>query len=225
MTVLTNTAGRYPSIVLTSVQDLRSTNNATFATPSYSQSGTCRMSFWSAPIIHKFTHKIIDWLNGGGTGRRLQTTESREMDEVTNAIPGWTEHKDSTVWVFNNIAQSIHTLTQPTRPSIQLRYSSVQQLHEVHADVGEVWANMLHNVYAALVEAHGFSSTAMDDPSGTEGNVVCLHLFIDALSLLPCNFTLPNARDVWIQADQNWYDRTNACTLWNAFASQGLGIM
>ncbi len=48
---------------------------------------------------------------------------------------------------------------------------------------------MLHNVYAALVEVHGFSSTAMDDPSGTEGNVSWLHLFIDALSLQPCNPT------------------------------------
>ncbi len=38
-------------------------------------------------------------------------------------------------------------------------------------DMGEVWANMLRNVYAALVEVHAFSSTAMNDPSGMEGNV------------------------------------------------------
>ncbi len=34
---------------------------------------------------------------------------------------------------------------------------------------------MLDNVYEALVEVHGFSSTAMDDPSGTEANIVWLH--------------------------------------------------
>lgn len=57
------------------------------------------------------------------------------------------------------------------------------------SDIGEVWANMLHNVYAALVGEHGFSATAHTDPSGSEGNVVYLHLFIDSLALQPCNPT------------------------------------
>lgn len=47
----------------------------------------------------------------------------------------------------------------------------------------QVWANMLHNVYAALVAAHGFSTTARTNPGGTEGNIVFLHLFIDALAI------------------------------------------
>jgi hypothetical protein len=50
-------------------------------------------------------------------------------------------------------------------------------------DIGEVWANMLHNVYAALISAHGWSVTARTDPSGTGGNIVFLDLFIDALVL------------------------------------------
>lgn len=59
--------------------------------------------------------------------------------------------------------------------------------------------------------------------SGTAGNVVFLHLFIDALSLQPCNPTLVNARDAWIQADVNRYGGANKCTLWKAFASRGMG--
>ncbi|SJL17901.1 uncharacterized protein ARMOST_21468 [Armillaria ostoyae] len=43
---------------------------------------------------------------------------------------------------------------------------------------------MLHDIYAALVEVHWFSSTAIED------NIVWLHLFIDALSLRPCDLTL-----------------------------------
>ena len=43
-----------------------------------------------------------------------------------------------------------------------LRYSSIRTLNEVH-DIGEVWANILHNVYAGLVAAHGFSATAHTD--------------------------------------------------------------
>ncbi len=56
-------------------------------------------------------------------------------------------------------------------------------------DIGEVWANMLHNVYAAFVGAYGWSDVAMTDPSGPEGNTVYMHLFVDALSLQPCNPT------------------------------------
>jgi len=52
---------------------------------------------------------------------------------------------------------------------------------------GQIWANMLHNVYAALVEKYGFSSTARTNPDGTEGNIVFLHLLIDALAKQPCN--------------------------------------
>lgn len=56
-------------------------------------------------------------------------------------------------------------------------------------DIGEVWANMLYNVYSALVRARGFSATAKTNPTGPEGNIVFMHLFIDALPLQPCNPT------------------------------------
>jgi hypothetical protein len=58
-----------------------------------------------------------------------------------------------------------------------------------------VWANMLHNVYAELVVAKGFSDKAHRDPSGEEGNVIFLHLFMDALALQPCNPTFVTARE------------------------------
>jgi extracellular elastinolytic metalloproteinase len=63
-------------------------------------------------------------------------------------------------------------------------------LNNLDAGIGEVWANMLHNVYAALVEELGFSDTAHTNPDGPEGNIVFMHLMIDALALQPCNPTL-----------------------------------
>ena len=60
---------------------------------------------------------------------------------------------------------------------------------------GAVWANMLHHVNAALVNKYGFSTTAMTNPDGSEGNIVFLHLFIDALALQPVNPTCePNLK-------------------------------
>jgi len=90
-------------------------------------------------------------------------------------------------------------------------------------DIGEIWANVLHKVYAALVSAKGWSATAKTNPNGTEGNIVYLHLFLDALALQPCNPTMLTARDAWIQADVNRYGGANKCILWKAFASRGLG--
>ena len=92
---------------------------------------------------------------------------------------------------------SVNPTTNP------LTYQSLRTLNEIHgwpivsrhtgyADVlteaiGEVWANMLHTVYAVLVEEHGFSTRKLTDVDGSEGNIVFMHLFIDALSLQPCN--------------------------------------
>ena len=49
------------------------------------------------------------------------------------------------------------TLTSWVRSSLTLSYVTIAN--------GEVWANMLHNVYAQLVAQHGFSATAKTDPS------------------------------------------------------------
>jgi hypothetical protein len=49
---------------------------------------------------------------------------------------------------------------------------------------------MLHNTYAALGIKHGWSATARIGPSGSEGNIVFMHFFINSLSIQPCNPTL-----------------------------------
>ena len=56
-------------------------------------------------------------------------------------------------------------------------------------EIGEVWATILHGVLTSLVHNHGFNASVGTQPDGTEGNIVYLHLFIDALSLQPCNPT------------------------------------
>ncbi|KAF8883983.1 Fungalysin metallopeptidase-domain-containing protein [Infundibulicybe gibba] len=229
--------------VLMSVQDASGTNNADFATPPDGQSGICRMFVWTLTspnrdgalendiIVHEMTHGITNRMTGGGTGACLQTTEAGGMGEGwSDALAEWTEQKSANVTDYilgqyvTDAPGGIRTYPYSTSATTNpLRYSSIKTLDEVH-NIGEVWANMLHNVYAALVEAHGFSSTAHTDATGLEGNVMYLHLFIDALALQPCNPTFVSARDAWIQADKNRYGGANACLLWRAFASRGLGV-
>ncbi|GLB39398.1 putative fungalysin metallopeptidase (M36) [Lyophyllum shimeji] len=229
--------------VSVSVQSSAGIDNADFATPPDGQSGMMRMYLWdyTSPqrdgalendiVTHENTHGLTNRMTGGGTGACLQTLEAGGLGEGwSDAMADWMEKNSSAVPDFvlgqyvidypagiRNYPYSTNNKTNP------LRYSSLNMYREVHA-IGEIWANMLHNVYAALVAAHGWSSTALTNPDGTEGNIVFLHLFIDALPLQPCNPTFLNARDAWLQADVNRYGGANKCILWRAFASRGMGV-
>jgi hypothetical protein len=55
--------------------------------------------------------------------------------------------------------------------------------------IGEVWANMLHNVLAELVHDYGFDAGAKTNPNIGSGNAIWLQLFMKQLMLQPCNPT------------------------------------
>ncbi|RDB18624.1 Extracellular metalloproteinase MEP [Hypsizygus marmoreus] len=226
-----------------SVQSSAGLDNADFATPPDGQPGLMRMFLWdyTSPerdgslendiVTHENTHGLTNRMTGGGTGACLQTLEAGGLGEGwSDAMADWIEHTSSAVPDFvlgpyvidypTGVRGYRYSTNNKTNP---LRYSSLNTYREVHA-IGEIWANILHNVYAALVAARGWSPTAFTNPDGPEGNIVFLHLFIDALPLQPCNPTFINARDAWIQADINRYGGANRCTLWQAFASRGMGI-
>ncbi|ESK92605.1 putative extracellular elastinolytic metalloproteinase precursor [Moniliophthora roreri MCA 2997] len=229
--------------VLMSVQDASGTNNANFATPPDGQSGTCRMYVWTLTSvrrdgslendipIHEVTHGLTNRMTGGGTGRCLQTTESRGLGEGwSDAVVNWFSHTSSATvrdfvlgaWVTDDPVGIRSRPYSTSSTTNNLKYSNVRGLTSVHS-IGEIWANTLHNIYAALVAEHGWSSTARTSASGSQGNVVFLRLLVDALALQPCNPTFVTARDAWIQADQNSYGGANRCLLWRVFASKGLG--
>ncbi|TEB17453.1 hypothetical protein FA13DRAFT_1804360 [Coprinellus micaceus] len=226
-----------------SVQDASGTNNANFATPPDGQPGQCRMFIWTLTnpnrdgtmendiIIHEFTHGVTNRLTGGGTGRCLQTTEAGGLGEGWgDAMADWfaqtsADTRDFAVggYVTNNangIRSAPYSTNAQTNP---LTFASLRNLREVH-QIGEVWANILHNVYAGLVEEKGFSADKLTNPDGPEGNIVYMRLFIASLAVQPCNPTFVQARDAWIQADQNLFNGANRCTLFKAFASRGLGL-
>ncbi|KAF9256728.1 hypothetical protein L218DRAFT_975325 [Marasmius fiardii PR-910] len=231
--------GRGGDRVRMSVQDpLNITNNAG------GQPGFCRMFLWDHTMperdgamendipVHEMTHGLTSRMTGGGTASCLQTLEASGLGEGwSDAVADWFAHSDSPdvkdfvlgTWVLNN-TEGIRTRPYSTSTTINsYRYSDIASMIAAH-DIGEVWANNLHNVYAQLVTEHGFSSTARTSAEDSEGNIVFLQLLVDALALQPCNPTFPDAREGWIQADVNRYDGANKCLLWKVFASKGLGV-
>ncbi|KAJ7696956.1 Fungalysin metallopeptidase-domain-containing protein [Mycena rosella] len=238
--------------VLASVQNSLGIDNANFATPPEhvtssathipGQSGQMNMYLWDITdpmrdgalendiVSHENTHGITNRMTGGGTGRCLQIVESQGLGEGwSDAMADWTEQvsapiSDFTLGSYVNGGVPIRSKPYSTNSTVNpYTYSTLLAVGSKRK-IGEIWANMLHNVHAALVAAHGFSQTARTDPSGSEGNVVFLHLFLDALPLQPCQPDFLQARDAIIQADQNRYSGSNKCLLWKEFASRGLGF-
>ncbi|CAE6419061.1 unnamed protein product, partial [Rhizoctonia solani] len=226
--------------VQVSVQDITGTNNANFATPPDGQPGQMRMFTWTLTtpkrdgalendiVVHEFTHGVSNRLTGGGTGRCLQTTEAGGMGEGwSDAMADITEARSNPIsdftlgsYVINkpggirSYPYSTNTATNP------LTYGTLGTMNEVHA-IGEVWALMLHELLAALVEKCDISEKF--DPSAESGNSVMLHLMMDGFQLQPCNPTFISARDAILQADACRYNGKYKCDIWKAFAKRGLG--
>ncbi|KAF8877846.1 metallo proteinase 10 [Gymnopilus junonius] len=194
--------------VLISVQDASGINNANFATPPDGQPGICRMFIWdfTSPardgamtndiLIHELTHGITNRLTGGGTGRCLQTLEAGGLGE------GWSD----------TMADWMSQTSALTADFVIGDYvtNNPGGLRTYPYSVNPSTNPLTYQSLRSLFEIHG--------------NIVFMHLFIDALSVQPCNPTFVQARDAWIQADQNRYNGTNRCTIFKAFASRGLGI-
>ncbi|KAF8886726.1 Fungalysin metallopeptidase-domain-containing protein [Infundibulicybe gibba] len=200
-------------------------------------------------LIHEFTHGITGRLTGGGTTRCLQTFEARGMGEGwSDAMAGYMgsaeadpsgssfklpdyvigryiSKKTAGIRIYPySISKSYWHSPEGCAQCVTPTEISTATSPIVPPEIGTVWANMLHNVHAALVKVHGFSKNARTDPTTSEGNVVFMRLFIHALSIQPCNPTFVHARDAWIQADRDLYEGVNRCLLWKAFASRGLGL-
>ncbi|CAE6475441.1 unnamed protein product [Rhizoctonia solani] len=226
--------------VYISVQDPLFTNNAAFTTFPDGQPGMMRMFLWTRTspqrdgalendiVIHEYGHGISNRLTGGGTATCLQTTEARGLGEGwSDALADWVAQKNATDrdFILGSYVNTTNTRSYPysTSKTINPRtYASINESDEEHS-IGEVWALIWHEIYAALIEKHGFT-TEKNNPNSTTGNVVALHLFIDAMKLQPCNPTFISARDGVIQADANKFNGSNKCLLWRAYAKRGLGF-
>jgi len=182
-------------------------------------------------LVHECQHGASNRMTGGGTAACYQTTESSGLDEgYGDAMADFVSQNSTNTadFVFGQyvgtgstgLRKYVYSASNATTP---LTYGSLKTLTDVY-DIGSVWANILHIVYAELVKALGWSANALTDPTTNEGNVVWLHLLFDALLLQPCNPTFIQARDAWIQADANRYKGAHTCLLWQMFASRGLGV-
>ncbi|KAG8700293.1 hypothetical protein FRC11_013057, partial [Ceratobasidium sp. 423] len=192
-------------------QDTSGTDNAYFTSSADGETSEIHMYTWTYTnprrdgdlendiIVHEYGHGVSTRLTGGGTGTCLTTTEAGGMGE------GWSD--------------ALADITEVN--SATLADFTLGSYVTVH-DIGEIWALIWHEIVASLLTKYGYSADRFN-PAGTAGNIVAMHLFIDAFKLQPCNPTFLTARNAIIQADANRYAGANKCLLWKAFAKRGLG--
>ncbi|KAG8685401.1 Fungalysin/Thermolysin Extracellular metalloproteinase 5, partial [Ceratobasidium sp. 423] len=199
-------------------------------------------------LIHELSHGLSTRLTGGPRNSAcLNSRESGGMGEgwgdfIATTVRSTSTHSDYPIGAWAAVAKLgirhyPYSTNQTTNPSL---YDYLQRLdyREVHA-IGEVWAEILWVVSNKLIEKHGFADSLFPS-SGSDfyrfiprdgalarapkhGNTLMLQLVVNGMKTQPCNPTLIQARDAIIAADGALTGGENKCTLWNAFASRGLG--
>lgn len=228
--------------VIASVQDDANVNNGDFSVPPDGQSGELRIGLFDITnperdgglqvdlVSQLYALGVSGRLVGGGTASCLQSRISGGLQQgYGDAVADWLEQTEAVSdftmgsYVDNNISgirSHPYSRDEAVNP---LTYTDGPPSAEANA-IGEVWANMLHVLLAALADNRGWSNTFLTDSTGNLGNVVFMHLLMDSMSMVPCEPTFVTARDAFIQADQNRYNGDHYCIIWRVFASRGLGF-
>ncbi|KAJ3102758.1 Fungalysin/Thermolysin Extracellular metalloproteinase 5 [Phlyctochytrium planicorne] len=230
--------------VLVVVQDASGTNNANFYTPT--DGNTPEAHFYLATatspnrdtamdngvIIHEFTHGLSNRLTGGPSNSNcLSTKVPACMGEGWSDTVAWWASMKSTdtrntnkvlaKWSFNlsnglrNYPYSTSTTTNP------LKYSNMYSSIEVH-NGGEIWAEMLYEVYWNMVDQAGFEPD-LSQSTSSAGNIRFMLVLVEGMKLQPCNPNFVTARDAIIAADSSINSGAFFCAIWKGFAKRGLG--
>ena len=233
--------------VVTNVQDGSGVNNANFATPPDGTPGRMRLYNWTFTnpkrdssfqndlIIHEYGHGISNRLTGGpanvsclGSGQAAGMGEgwgdffsvalrmkSNDTSTRTLGMGGWVAGR-STIRTY---MYSTSMTTNPTTYG-HMTNATWTQAH----NAGEIWANMLYEMYWQLMERTGNFNADWYSADLTSGNTLALALVVKGMMLQPCNPTFVQGRDAILQADVVLTGGQNRCPIWRAFAKRGLGV-
>ena len=86
--------------------------------------------------------------------------------------------------------------------------------------LGEVWADVLWDMYWAFVDKYGYNPEWNNKNSG---NYRAVFLVMEGMKLQPCNPGFIQGRDAIFKADEVHNGSENKCLLWNVFARRGMG--
>lgn len=86
--------------------------------------------------------------------------------------------------------------------------------------LGEIWADILWDMYWAFIEQYGYDADWLNKNSG---NYKAVYLVMEGMKMQPCNPGFILGRDAILKADEVHNNGANKCLIWNVFARRGLG--
>lgn len=187
-------------------------------------------SFDNGVIAHEFGHGISNRLTGG-------PSQSDCLNNGEQAGEGWSDfftlvtsvksadERTKSRGIGNFVTQSavnragVRRYPYATDMTINgLTYDDIIGA-SIHS-IGEVWANMLWDLYWVMSDNYGWDP---DQFTGDGGNNKAIQLVFDGFKLQKCQPGFIDARDAILMADSLNNGGANACDIWEVFARRGLG--
>lgn len=183
-------------------------------------------------IAHEYGHGISNRFTGGpsqagclGNAEQMGEGWSDWFSLIMTAKPGDLADQRRGVGTYvlrePNTGTGIRRYPYSTDMSIApLTYGAVAENTAVHP-IGEVWNNMLWDLYWAMVDKYGFDPNWQNTNSG---NGRAIQLVMDGMKMQPCNPGFVDGRDAIILADIINYNGADTCLISQVFARRGLGL-
>jgi len=182
-------------------------------------------------IAHEYHHGISTRLTGDGSdclgnGEQMGegwsdwaalvlTVEPGDLSTDKRGIAPYSLYQETN-------GQGLRRYTYSTDMSIApLTFGAVPSSIAPHG-VGEVWANMLWDLYWAMVEKYGWDANLNNTNSG---NFRANQLVVDGMKMQPCAPGFIDGRDAIMMADIINYDGADTCLISSVFARRGLGYL
>jgi extracellular elastinolytic metalloproteinase len=183
-------------------------------------------------IAHEFGHGISNRLTGGrfnsgclGNNEQQGEGWSDYFSLIMTHEPG---DKGSDIRGIGTFAQAQSTTGGGIR---RFPYSTDMNINPQTFDdikgttaphpLGEVWADMLWDMYWAMIDEYGYDPNWANKESG---NYKAVFLVMEGMKMQPCNPGFVPSRDAIFKADKVHFNEANKCLLWKVFARRGLGV-
>ncbi len=193
---------------------------------------TLDSDFDNGVIAHEYAHGISNRLTGGPSAATCLVNDE-QMGEGWSDFFAYALTAKSTD--SGSMARGIGTYSDgqsvsgvgirrypySTDMSISpLTYGDVASNTAVHA-VGEIWADVLWDLFWALTDQYGFDE---DIYNGSGGNNLAIELVMEGMKLQPCSPGMLDGRDAIIAADAQLNGGVNKCLIQEVFARRGMGL-
>jgi len=183
-------------------------------------------------IVHEYGHGISNRLTGGPTNTSC-LFNSEQMGEgwsdwlglVMTAVDTDTGPMPRGIGNYVIFADAdgpgIRNFPYSTDMSINPQtYGDIAFTNVPHG-VGEIWSQMIWDMYWALTDRYGWGEVFTEPDSGPG---IALQLVMDGMKLQPCLPTFESGRDAILDADMINNNGDNECLIWEAFAARGMGF-